>query len=102
MNANSELYHVSPVPHSNGLMIAYIPGRRSSSRRLLAPCSGATGYDHVKPRPDFEKLNLDFDRYINVHTSAAPQTKADLWKAVGNKKVETRLDASSRARTVVP
>ena len=31
-----------------------------------------------------EKLKLtDFERYINVHTSNAPQTKAELWKAVG-------------------
>ena len=30
-----------------------------------------------------EKLNLTFDRYIPVHTSATPQTKADLWKAMG-------------------
>jgi hypothetical protein len=33
--------------------------------------------------PALEKLNLDFDRYINVHASAAPQTKTDLWRAVG-------------------
>ena len=31
-----------------------------------------------------EKLKVtDFDRYINVHASAEPQTKAELWKAVG-------------------
>jgi hypothetical protein len=31
-----------------------------------------------------EKLKLvDFNRYINVHASAAPQTKADVWAAVG-------------------
>ena len=34
--------------------------------------------------PVLEKLNLtDFDRYINVHTSAEQQTKAELWKAAG-------------------
>jgi hypothetical protein len=33
--------------------------------------------------PIVEKLNLDFNRYINVHASAAPQTKADVWKAMG-------------------
>jgi len=26
---------------------------------------------------------VNFDRYINVHTSPAPQTKADVWKSVG-------------------
>jgi len=34
--------------------------------------------------PALEKLGLvDFDRYINVHASAAPQHKADVWKAMG-------------------
>jgi hypothetical protein len=34
--------------------------------------------------PALEKLGLtDFDRYINVHVSAEPQHKADVWKAVG-------------------
>ena len=34
--------------------------------------------------PILEKLKLvNFDRYINVHTSAAPQHKADVWKAMG-------------------
>jgi hypothetical protein len=32
--------------------------------------------------PVLKKLNLDFERYINVHTSEAPQTKAEFWKAV--------------------
>ena len=32
--------------------------------------------------PVLKKLNLDFERYINVHTSPMPQTKADFWKAV--------------------
>ena len=30
-----------------------------------------------------EKQQLDLDRYINVHASAAPQTTAELMKAVG-------------------
>jgi len=30
--------------------------------------------------PALEKLDLvDFDRYMNVHTSAEPQHKAELW-----------------------
>jgi hypothetical protein len=34
--------------------------------------------------PALEKLHLtDFDRYINVHVSAEPQHKADVWKAMG-------------------
>ena len=80
-----ELYHVSPVPHSNGLMIAYIPREKVLFQGDFSlPAAGQPANDHVKALvPILEKLNLNFDRYINVHTSAAPQTKADLWKAVG-------------------
>jgi glyoxylase-like metal-dependent hydrolase (beta-lactamase superfamily II) len=80
-----EIYHVSPVPHSNGLMIAYIPKEKVVFQGDFSlPAPGQPANDHIKALvPILEKLNLDFDRYINVHTSAAPQTKADLWKAVG-------------------
>jgi glyoxylase-like metal-dependent hydrolase (beta-lactamase superfamily II) len=80
-----EMYHVSPVPHSNGLMIAYIPKEKVLFQGDFSlPAPGQPGNDHVKALvPILEKLNLDFDRYINVHTSATPQTKAELWKAVG-------------------
>jgi glyoxylase-like metal-dependent hydrolase (beta-lactamase superfamily II) len=80
-----EMYHVSPVPHSNGLMIAYIPKEKVLFQGDFSlPAPGQPANDHVKALvPILEKLNLNFDRYINVHTSAAPQTKADLWKAVG-------------------
>jgi glyoxylase-like metal-dependent hydrolase (beta-lactamase superfamily II) len=80
-----EFYHTWPVPHSNGLMIAYIPKEKVLFQGDFSlPEPGQPGNDHVKALvPILEKLNLDFDRYINVHTSAAPQTKAELWKAVG-------------------
>jgi glyoxylase-like metal-dependent hydrolase (beta-lactamase superfamily II) len=84
-NRTVEMYHVSPVPHSNGLMIAYIPKEKVLFQGDFSlPAPGQPGNDHVKALvPILEKLNLDFDRYINVHASAAPQTKAELWKAVG-------------------
>ncbi|PWU01677.1 MAG: hypothetical protein C5B51_22300 [Terriglobia bacterium] len=79
-----ELYHVSPVPHSNGLMIAYIPKEKVLFQGDFTVTPGQPANDHVKALfPILEKLNLDFDRYINVHASAAPQTKADVWKAMG-------------------
>jgi flavorubredoxin len=79
-----EMYHVYPVPHSNGLMIAYIPKEKILFQGDFSVNPGEPANDHVKALvPILEKLNLDFDRYINVHTSAAPQTKADVWKAVG-------------------
>jgi glyoxylase-like metal-dependent hydrolase (beta-lactamase superfamily II) len=79
-----EMYHVYPVPHSNGLLIAYIPKEKVLFQGDFTVIPGQPANDHVKALvPILEKLNLDFDRYINVHTSAAPQTKADVWKAVG-------------------
>jgi glyoxylase-like metal-dependent hydrolase (beta-lactamase superfamily II) len=80
-----EIHHVAPVPHSNGLLIAYIPREKilfQGDFSLPAPGQPANG--HVRALvPILEKLNLDFDRYINVHTPAAPQTRADLLRAVG-------------------
>jgi glyoxylase-like metal-dependent hydrolase (beta-lactamase superfamily II) len=79
-----ELYHVAPVPHSNGLMIAFLPKEKILFQGDFSVTPGQPANDHVKALvPILEKLNLDFDRYINVHTSAAPQTKADVWKSVG-------------------
>jgi len=80
-----ELYHVAPVPHSNGLMIAFIPKEKVLFQGDFSlPDPGQPANDHVKALvPILDKLNLDFTRYINVHTSVAPQTKADLMKSVG-------------------
>ena len=80
-----EMYHVSPVPHSNGLLVAYLPREKVLFQGDFSlPAAGQPANDHVKALvPILEKLNLDFTRYINVHASATPQTKADLWKAVG-------------------
>jgi glyoxylase-like metal-dependent hydrolase (beta-lactamase superfamily II) len=80
-----ELHHAAPVPHSNGLLIAYFPREKVLFQGDFSlPAPGQPANDHVKALvPVLEKLNLDFDRYINVHAPATPQTKADLWKAVG-------------------
>ncbi len=79
-----EMYHIPPAPHSNGLIIAYIPKEKVLFQGDFSVNPGEPANDHVKALvPVLEKLNLDFDRYINVHTSAAPQTKADVWKAMG-------------------
>jgi glyoxylase-like metal-dependent hydrolase (beta-lactamase superfamily II) len=81
-----ELYHVSPVPHSNGLLVAYIPKEKILFQGDFSlPNPGQPGNDHVKALvPALEKLKVtDFERYINVHASAAPQTKAELWAAAG-------------------
>jgi glyoxylase-like metal-dependent hydrolase (beta-lactamase superfamily II) len=79
-----QLYHVFPAPHSNGLIIAYMPREKVLFQGDFSVNPGEPANDHVKALvPVLERLNLDFDRYINVHASAAPQTKADVWKAMG-------------------
>ncbi len=84
-----EFYHVPGAPHSNGLMIAYLPKEKVLFQGdfSLPTNPGEAGNDHVKALgPVLEKLNLDYNRYINVHTSAQPQTKADFQKAVEDRK----------------
>lgn len=79
-----EMYHVFPAPHSNGLIIAYIPKEKVLFQGDFSVTPGEPANDHVKAlAPVLAKLNLDYDRYINVHASAAPQTKADVMKALG-------------------
>jgi len=80
-----EMYHIYPAPHSNGLMVAYIPKEKILFQGDFSVTPGQPANDHVKALvPALEKLNLvNFERYINVHASDAPQTKADVWKAVG-------------------
>ena len=79
-----EFYDVPPAPHSNGLLIAYIPKEKILFQGDFSlPAAGQPANDHVKALvPVLEELT-DFDRYINVHASATAQTKAELWKAVG-------------------
>jgi glyoxylase-like metal-dependent hydrolase (beta-lactamase superfamily II) len=79
-----EMYHAYPAPHSNGLLIAYMPKEKIVFQGDFSlPAQGQPANDHVMAlAPVLKKLNLDFERYINVHTSAAPQTNAEFWKAV--------------------
>jgi glyoxylase-like metal-dependent hydrolase (beta-lactamase superfamily II) len=81
-----EFYHIWPTPHSNGLLVAYLPRQRVLFQGDFSlPQPGQPGNDHVQALvPALEKLGVtDFDRYINVHASAEPQTKDQLWAAVG-------------------
>ena len=88
-----EMYHTAPVPHSNGLMIAYLPKEKILFQGDFSlPADGQPANDHVFAlAPILDRLKLDFDRYINVHTSATPQTRADFLKAVDiRRKTGTR------------
>jgi glyoxylase-like metal-dependent hydrolase (beta-lactamase superfamily II) len=80
-----EMHHVTGAPHSNGLMVAWFPKERILFQGdfSLPGKTGEPANDHVMAlAPVVKKLNLQFERYINVHTSAAPQTSKDFWAAV--------------------
>jgi glyoxylase-like metal-dependent hydrolase (beta-lactamase superfamily II) len=80
-----EIHHIYPSPHSNGITVAFIPKEKILFQAdYTLPAAGQQANDHIKAlQPAIEKLNLDFEQYVSVHRAAAPQTKADLWKAVG-------------------
>jgi glyoxylase-like metal-dependent hydrolase (beta-lactamase superfamily II) len=83
-----EFHHVPGAPHSNGLLIAYIPKEKVLFQGdfSLPTKPGEPANDHVKAlAPVLKKLNLQFDRYINVHAPAMPQTSKDFWDAVAVK-----------------
>jgi glyoxylase-like metal-dependent hydrolase (beta-lactamase superfamily II) len=85
-NRTVEMYHIWPTPHSNGLLVAYIPQEGVLFQGDYSlPQPGQPGNDHVQALvPALIKLGVtEFDRYINVHASAEPQTKDELWSATG-------------------
>jgi glyoxylase-like metal-dependent hydrolase (beta-lactamase superfamily II) len=83
-----EFYHIFPAPHSNALMVAYFPQEKILFQGDFSvnPAQGGgmqPANDHVRALvPALEKLGIDYERYINVHASAAPQTKADVTAAL--------------------
>ncbi len=81
-----EIHHVPDAPHSNGLTIVYIPKEKVLFQGDFSVTPGQPANDHVKALgPVLDKLKLDYSRYINVHASDAPQTKADVDKALATK-----------------
>jgi glyoxylase-like metal-dependent hydrolase (beta-lactamase superfamily II) len=61
-----EMYHIYPAPHSNGLMVAYIPKEKVLFQGDFSlPAPGQPGNDHVKALvPALEKLS---GRLRSVH-----------------------------------
>jgi glyoxylase-like metal-dependent hydrolase (beta-lactamase superfamily II) len=97
-NRTVELYHIWPAPHSNGLIVAYIPKEKILFQGdfSLPAKTGEPANDHVKALgAALDKLKLDYTRYINVHASAEPQTKADVDAAVAARRA---ADAKAGAK----
>lgn len=84
-----EMHHTWPVPHSNGLLVAYFPKERILFQGDFSlPMPGQPANDHVQALATvLDTLKLDFDRYINVHTSAEPQTRDEFQRAVEARRV---------------
>jgi hypothetical protein len=65
-------------------MIAYIPKEKVLLQGDFTVTPGQPANDHVKAlAPVLKKLNLPFDRYVSVHTTAMPQTATDFWAVAG-------------------
>jgi glyoxylase-like metal-dependent hydrolase (beta-lactamase superfamily II) len=78
-----ELYHIYPAQHSNALLIAYMPKEKVLFQGDFSVNPGEAANNHVKALvAAVAKLGIDYERYINVHASAAPQTKADVTAAM--------------------
>lgn len=77
-----EFYHIYPAPHSNALTVAFFPQEKILFQGdfSITPAQGGgwqPANDHVRALvPALEKLGIDYDRYINVHASPEPQSKA--------------------------
>jgi glyoxylase-like metal-dependent hydrolase (beta-lactamase superfamily II) len=73
-----EMYHIYPAPHSNGLLVAYIPKEKVLFQGDFSlPASGQPGNDHVKALvPALEKLKVTDFR--SLHQRAHVRRGADL------------------------
>ena len=77
-----EFYHIFPAPHSNGLLVAYLPQEKILFQGDFSVNPGQPANDHVRALvPALEKLGLDWDRYLNVHAPAEPQYRRDVYAA---------------------
>ena len=78
-----EFYHIFPAPHSDSLLVAYFPQEKVLFQGDFSVNPGQPANDHVSALvAALDKLGIDYERYINVHASAEPQTKADVMAAM--------------------
>ena len=86
-----EMYHVYPAPHSNGLMVAYIPKEKILFQGDFSlPAPGQPANDHVKALvPVLEKLNL---RLRSLHQRARVRDAADEGGALEGRGEVTSVD----------
>ena len=82
-----EMYHPAPVPHTDGMLIAYLPKEKILFQGdFTLPAAGQQPNDHIKAlAPILDRLKLDYDKYVPVHAANpdAVWTRADVLKSVG-------------------
>jgi len=90
-NHSLELHHIIDTDvekvHSDGIIVAYLPKEKILFQAdFTLPAAGAMPNPFVQSLGEnMGKLKLDFDRYLGVHPSQTPQTRADLMNATGVK-----------------
>jgi glyoxylase-like metal-dependent hydrolase (beta-lactamase superfamily II) len=84
-----ELHHITDADpgnvHSEGILVAFLPKEKILFQAdFTLPAAGqmANPFTQSLAR-NLARLKLDFDSYISVHNTNAPQTRADLMKATG-------------------
>ena len=76
--------HSIPNLHTDGMLVAVIPGLLMFEADFTLPVAGAMPNPFVIDLANYVDANgIDFDTYIAVHANAVGQTKADLMATIG-------------------
>jgi hypothetical protein len=85
-----ELHHVAGLEHSDAMLIAYLPKEKILFSADFNPPPPGMPMNPSIPTlvQNIERLQLDFDRHVMVHTPELdrPMTKADLLALVKGEK----------------
>ena len=76
--------HSVPNLHTDGMLVAVIPGMLMFEADFTLPQPGAMPNPFVIDLANYvDQNNVDFDTYLAVHANAVNQTKADLMATIG-------------------
>ncbi len=76
--------HSVPNLHTDGMLVAVIPGVLMFEADFTLPVAGAMPNPFVIDLANYvDANNIDFDTYLAVHANAIGQTKADLMATIG-------------------
>ena len=86
-----ELHHIKGLPHTDGMLIAYLPKERIIAYGDMfnlpapnAPAPAEAAVAHVVMVDNLERLGLDYDTVISVHAPNPdrPIKKADIYATI--------------------